>query len=77
MPIMLKLVLVMQSREYEDMSGNSDNLVLCENCGQYETTSPRRVCWRCLEQDMIDNAEPPGPIDWSAWDAEYLEDENN
>ncbi len=52
------------------MFNDSDNLRLCSNCADYETTSPDGICWHCKEQDMIDNAEVT-PIDWSAWDEEY------
>jgi hypothetical protein len=31
-----------------------DNLRVCVRCGQYETTAPDSVCWRCKQQEIID-----------------------
>ncbi len=46
-----------------------DGLRLCEVCGEYTTS---RVCWRCREQEAIDN----DPLDWlpltSGQRAQYL-----
>ncbi len=32
-----------------------DGLRLCSVCGQYECQSPATKCWRCREQEMIDD----------------------
>lgn len=31
-----------------------DNLRLCEICKQYECVAPATKCWRCREQEIID-----------------------
>lgn len=33
---------------------NWDNLCLCETCKQYECVAPATKCWRCREQEIID-----------------------
>lgn len=37
--------------KYED----GDNIRVCEFCHQYECVAPATKCWRCLEQEMIDD----------------------
>jgi len=42
----------------------SGNLGVCPVCGDVYTLDGT-VCWRCLEQEMIDNdPNPPEPVDW-------------
>lgn len=44
---------------------DSDNLRLCTNCGDYDTTNDNGICWHCREQEMIDDAVPDAPpYDW-------------
>lgn len=34
---------------------DTDNLRICIRCGQYETTAPHGFCWRCKQQEIIDD----------------------
>lgn len=54
----------------------TDNLRLCKNCADYETTSPDGICSHCKEQSMIDDIVPT-PFDWSVWDERFIEDEDD
>lgn len=49
------------------MDYDIDNLRLCINCADRETTSPDGICSNCKEQSMIDDSVPT-PFDWSVWD---------
>jgi len=42
----------------------SDNLGICPVCQDVETLHGE-ICWRCREQEQIDNdPNPPGGVDW-------------
>lgn len=42
-------------RHVQNMPLENEVLRTCIRCGQYETTAPHGVCWRCKQQEIIDD----------------------